>query len=85
MASTTDKGRDDVRISFEFFPPKTPEMEGQLWSAITELAEWQPEFVSVTYGAGGTTKAPTLDTVRRMIAETPLATASHLTCVSATR
>lgn len=85
MASTPDTGRNDLRISFEFFPPKSPEMEGQLWSAITELTEWQPEFVSVTYGAGGTTKAPTLNTVRRMIAETPLATASHLTCVSATK
>lgn len=85
MASTTDTGRSDLSISFEFFPPKTPDMEGQLWAAITELTEWQPEFVSVTYGAGGSTKAPTLNTVRRMIAETPLATASHLTCVSATR
>lgn len=85
MASTSDTGRSDLRISFEFFPPKTPDMEGQLWTAIGELTEWQPEFVSVTYGAGGSTKAPTLNTVRRMIAETPLATASHLTCVSATR
>jgi methylenetetrahydrofolate reductase (NADPH) len=85
MAFISDKGRDDLRISFEFFPPKSPEMEGQLWAAITDLTEWDPEFVSVTYGAGGSTKAPTLDTVRRMISETPLATASHLTCVSATR
>ncbi|MBZ5758542.1 MULTISPECIES: methylenetetrahydrofolate reductase [NAD(P)H] [Rhizobium] len=85
MTSTPDTGRSDVSISFEFFPPKTPDMEGQLWAAITELTEWQPEFVSVTYGAGGSTKAPTLNTVRRMIAETPLPTASHLTCVSATR
>ncbi|MGA1802602.1 methylenetetrahydrofolate reductase [NAD(P)H] [Rhizobium sp. HT1-10] len=85
MASTPNTGRSDLAISFEFFPPKTPDMEGQLWAAITELTEWQPEFVSVTYGAGGSTKAPTLNTVRRMIAETPLPTASHLTCVSATR
>ncbi|MET0747845.1 MAG: methylenetetrahydrofolate reductase [NAD(P)H] [Rhizobium sp.] len=85
MASTSETGRSDLRISFEFFPPKNPDMEGQLWAAITELTKWQPEFVSVTYGAGGSTKAPTLNTVRRMIVETPLPTASHLTCVSATK
>lgn len=85
MASTPDSGRRDLRISFEFFPPKSPDMEDQLWDTVAKLAEWNPEFVSVTYGAGGTTKAPTLNTVSRMIADTPLATASHLTCVSATK
>jgi methylenetetrahydrofolate reductase (NADPH) len=77
--------RENVRFSFEFFPPKSEEMEGQLWETVDQLAQWGPEFVSVTYGAGGTTQAPTLATVSRLIAETPLATASHLTCVGATR
>ncbi|MGV8938827.1 MAG: methylenetetrahydrofolate reductase [NAD(P)H] [Allorhizobium sp.] len=74
-----------LRVSFEFFPPKSPDMEGQLWSTVEELAAWNPEFVSVTYGAGGTTRAPTLSTVRRLIADTPLPTAAHLTCVGATK
>lgn len=74
-----------LRFSFEFFPPKSEEAEAQLWSCIAELSPWEPDFVSVTYGAGGSTQAPTLSTVRRLIAETPLATASHLTCVGATK
>ena len=73
------------RISFEFFPPKSADMEGQLWSAVGDLGAWNPDFVSVTYGAGGTTRAPTLSTVRRLIADTGLSTAAHLTCVSATK
>lgn len=78
-------GRRDIGISFEFFPPKSEEMEGQLWKAVSELQDWNPDFVSVTYGAGGTTKAPTLTAVTRFVNETPLATASHLTCVGATK
>lgn len=78
-------GRRDIGISFEFFPPKSEEMEGQLWKAVSELQDWNPDFVSVTYGAGGTTKAPTLTAVSRFLSETPLATASHLTCVGATK
>ncbi|ATN34885.1 methylenetetrahydrofolate reductase [NAD(P)H] [Rhizobium sp. ACO-34A] len=74
-----------LRISFEFFPPKSEEMEGQLWATVDELSRWNPDFVSVTYGAGGTTRAPTLSTVRRLISETTLPTASHLTCVGATK
>lgn len=77
--------RGRLRFSFEFFPPKTPDAEGQLWTTISELASWNPDFVSVTYGAGGTTQAPTLSTVTRLLEETPLRTASHLTCVGATR
>lgn len=73
------------KLSFEFFPPKSEDMETQLWETVDNLSEWDPEFVSVTYGAGGTTKAPTLAAVRRLIGETSLATASHLTCVGATR
>lgn len=75
----------DLRISFEFFPPKSPDMEEQLWQTVDALQPYQPDFVSVTYGAGGTTREPTLSTVKRLIADTPLATASHLTCVGATR
>ena len=76
---------DSFRVSFEFFPPKAPEMEEQLWQTVNDLRDWNPEFVSVTYGAGGSTKAPTLATVRRLIDQTPLATAAHLTCVDASR
>lgn len=75
----------DIRLSFEFFPPKNPDMEIQLWETVAELQKWDPDFVSVTYGAGGSTKAPTLDAVRRMIGDNRLATAAHLTCVDASR
>jgi methylenetetrahydrofolate reductase (NADPH) len=74
-----------VRVSFEFFPPKTAEMETTLWEAITRLAPLAPSFVSVTYGAGGSTRERTHATVKRIIAETPLAPAAHLTCVAADR
>ncbi len=72
------------KLSFEFFPPKTEEMDLQLWTAIDELSQWQPDFLSVTYGAGGTTRDTTLSTMRRMIGERALPSASHLTCVGAT-
>jgi methylenetetrahydrofolate reductase (NADPH) len=72
-------------ISFEFFPPKTEEMEAQLWRSVERLAPLAPSFVSVTYGAGGTTRERTHATVRRLLTETTLAPAAHLTCVSATR
>src|SRR5215470_696275 len=74
-----------VRVSFEFFPPKTEEMEKTLWEAIGRLAPLAPSFVSVTYGAGGSTRERTHNTVRRIINETPLAPAAHLTCVAASR
>jgi methylenetetrahydrofolate reductase (NADPH) len=74
-----------VRVSFEFFPPKTEEMEKTLWEAIGRLAPLAPAFVSVTYGAGGSTRERTHNTVRRIINETPLAPAAHLTCVAADR
>jgi methylenetetrahydrofolate reductase (NADPH) len=74
-----------VRVSFEFFPPKTAEMETTLWEAVTRLAPLAPSFVSVTYGAGGSTRERTHATVKRIIAETPLAPAAHLTCVAADR
>jgi methylenetetrahydrofolate reductase (NADPH) len=74
-----------IRVSFEFFPPKTAEMEKTLWEAIARLAPLQPNFVSVTYGAGGSTRERTHATVKRIIAETMLTPAAHLTCVAATR
>ena len=74
-----------IRVSFEFFPPKTEEMEQTLWEAIARLAPLAPSFVSVTYGAGGSTRERTHATVKRIIAETALAPAAHLTCVDATR
>jgi len=72
-------------VSFEFFPPKTDEMEEQLWRAVERLAPLGPDFVSVTYGAGGTTRERTHSTVRRLLHETTMRPAAHLTCVSATR
>ena len=73
------------RVSFEFFPPKTAEMEERLWGAIKRLEPLRPRFVSVTYGAGGSTRERTHATVRRIRHETPLEPAAHLTCVGATR
>ncbi len=72
-------------ISFEFFPPKTPELAAQLWSCVERLATLKPRFVSVTYGAGGSTQERTHATVLRMVQETDLTPAAHLTCVGATR
>jgi methylenetetrahydrofolate reductase (NADPH) len=72
-------------VSFEFFPPKTPEMEAQLWKAIGRLAPLRPHFVSVTYGAGGSTRDRTHSTVKRIVEETSLKPAAHLTCVGAPR
>jgi methylenetetrahydrofolate reductase (NADPH) len=74
-----------IRVSFEFFPPKTAEMEQTLWEAIARLAPLAPNFVSVTYGAGGSTRERTHATVKRILAETLLTPAAHLTCVAATR
>ncbi|MGD9616453.1 MAG: methylenetetrahydrofolate reductase [Alphaproteobacteria bacterium] len=73
------------RVSFEFFPPKTAEMEERLWAAIKRLESLRPRFVSVTYGAGGSTRERTHATVRRIRGETMLEPAAHLTCVAATR
>src|SRR5215813_11578849 len=78
-------GTPRIRVSFEFFPPKTEEMERTLWDSIERLAPLRPNFVSVTYGAGGSTRERTHSTVKRILAETALTPAAHLTCVSATR
>ena len=74
-----------IRVSFEFFPPNTAAMEQSLWDAIRRLAPLEPNFVSVTYGAGGSTRERTHATVKRILAETMLTPAAHLTCVAATR
>ena len=73
------------QVSVEFFPPKTAEMEETLWKSITRLAPLAPRFISVTYGAGGSTRERTHQTVHRILQETPLVPAAHLTCVAATR
>ncbi len=72
-------------VSFEFFPPKTAEMEERLWAAVKRLEPLAPRFVSVTYGAGGSTRERTHNTVRRILRESSLTPAAHLTCVGATR
>jgi len=74
-----------VDVSFEFFPPSSEKLARQLWNSIVRLAPLQPNFVSVTYGAGGSTRQRTFDTVCRIIKETDLTPAAHLTCVGASR
>ncbi len=73
------------QVSFEFFPPKAPEMEDLLWDTICSLAPLKPSMVSVTYGAGGSTRERTHSTVSRIIDEARLTAAAHLTCIAATR
>ncbi len=75
----------DIAVSFEFFPPRTEKMETTLWDSIQTLAPLGPRFVSVTYGAGGSTRERTHATVARIVRETGLVPAAHLTCVDATR
>ncbi|MFC1674236.1 methylenetetrahydrofolate reductase, partial [Pseudomonadota bacterium] len=75
----------DVEVSFEFFPPKTEKMEAKLWECIERLNPLKPSYVSVTYGAGGSTRERTHATVKRIRQETDLEPAAHLTCVGATR
>lgn len=78
--------RGNLRLSFEYFPPKSDEMENQLFQTVADLSVFDPDFVTVTYGAGGSTRAPTLKAVRRLIHEVGMAnTAAHLTCVGAVR
>ena len=77
--------RGDIAVSFEFFPPKTEAMAETLWQSIQTLAPLHPRFVSVTYGAGGSTRERTHATVERILAETGLTPAAHLTCVGASK
>ncbi|EIM75085.1 5,10-methylenetetrahydrofolate reductase [Nitratireductor aquibiodomus RA22] len=74
-----------LRVSFEFFPPKTDTMEARLWETVQRLEPLAPSFVSVTYGAGGSTRERTARTVRRILDETSLTPAAHMTCVDASR
>ena len=78
-------GAPPPAVSFEFFPPKTEAAEEKLWEVIGTLAPLKPRFVSVTYGAGGSTRERTHATVTRIRCETDLTPAAHLTCVNATR
>ncbi len=75
----------DLAVSFEFFPPKSQKMEDQLWDAVQQLKPLDPSFVSVTYGAGGSTRERTHNTVSRIIAEANMPAAAHLTCVDASK
>ena len=75
----------ELKVSFEFFPPKTKRMAESLWASIKRLESFQPQFVSVTYGAGGSTRERTHATVVRILEETKLVPAAHLTCVNSTR
>lgn len=75
----------DIDVSFEFFPPKTEKMEAQLWDTFETLAPLGPKFVSVTYGAGGTTRERTHATVAKIARETAIPAAAHLTCVEASK
>jgi len=79
------EARGDIEVSFEFFPPKTEKMEQTLWESIKTLEPLHPRFVSVTYGAGGSTRERTHATVERILKETSLTPAAHLTCVGASR
>ena len=74
-----------VNVSFEFFPPKTEKMQENLWDCVRRLAPLAPQFVSVTYGAGGSTRERTHDTVLKLTRDSGLQAAAHLTCVAATR
>ena len=79
------RARGDIQVSFEFFPPKSEPMAATLWESIQTLAPLEPRFVSVTYGAGGSTRERTHATVERILNETGLVPAAHLTCVGASR
>ena len=81
VARTAGAPTDDVHVSFEFFPPKNETMETTLWESIRKLEALNPDFVSVTYGAGGSTRERTHRTVTRMVTDTTLKPAAHLTCV----
>jgi len=79
------EARGDIAVSFEFFPPKTEKMAETLWESVKTLEPLEPRFVSVTYGAGGSTRERTHATVERILKETSLTPAAHLTCVGASK
>lgn len=78
-------GEGEIEVSLEFFPPKSEAMEATLWKSIRRLEPMNPDFVSVTYGAGGSTRERTHNTVARLVRETSMTPAAHLTCVDATK
>ena len=75
----------NIKVSFEFFPPSSEKMEAGLWRSVDKLGPLGPSFVSVTYGAGGSTRERTHATISRLMENTDLEVAAHLTCVGATR
>src|SRR4051794_6589596 len=83
VTSPAPEGRRAPAISFEFFPPKSEDMERSLWEAISRLAPLAPNFVSVTYGAGGSTREPPPPPTPRTLPEPTLTPAAHLPCVDA--
>jgi methylenetetrahydrofolate reductase (NADPH) len=85
MDGRLSRAAPPIRVSFEFFPPKNDDMAVALWSCIERLAPLRPSFVSVTYGAGGSTRERTHNTVERLITSTELQPAAHLTCVAASK
>jgi methylenetetrahydrofolate reductase (NADPH) len=85
LARASRSGLGAVKVSFEFFPPKTAEMDAQLWDAIKRIEPLRPKFISITYGAGGSTRERTHATVARIVRETMIRPAAHLTCVAASR
>ena len=85
LSVATRQASKRPHVSFEFFPPKNETMDDRLWECVRRLEPMQPDFVSVTYGAGGSTRERTQETVARIARETSLVPAAHLTCVSATK
>jgi methylenetetrahydrofolate reductase (NADPH) len=85
IVTALDKISAPVQVSFEFFPPNDAKMEETLWSSVQRLAPLKPRFVSVTYGADGSTRERTHNIVTRILHETELTPVPHLTCVNASR
>lgn len=85
MRSVKSDGSKSLTYSFEFFPPKDLEGEERLWSAISQLESIAPDFISVTYGAGGSTRDRTIRITSEITARTQIPTVAHLTCVGSTR
>ena len=81
----TESAQNPVEVSFEFFPPSTEKMEATLWDSVQRLKDLAPRFVSVTYGADGSTRERTHNAVERIVGETELTAAPHLTCIGASR
>ena len=78
------KSTEDIELSFEFYPPRSEESRNNLWNTIDRLRRFDPQYVSVTFGAGGTTKEPTYDTVRGIVEDFSVNTVPHLSCLGST-